>query len=153
MLQFSQSLVVPQSCQSLVVPQFCVNIGQVSSRMLLKDVAEIASTTEGRRDVTTQSEASPSDSHKSRTRPAGAVPEPSPGAGATARCTWLRGWCRGGQADEADFLQWQRQMAVDRSRGHFFKGLYTSQADQDAAGSYPRRMPVRLRNSLSSFQI
>lgn len=53
------------------------------------------------------------------------------------------------QADEADFLQWQRQMAVDRSRGHFFKGLYTSQADQDAAGTPLRRLPVRLHNSFS----
>ncbi len=43
------------------------------------------------------------------------------------------------QADEADFLQWQRQMAVDRSRGHFFKGLYTADAD----GAPRRRLSVR----------
>ena len=30
----------------------------------------------------------------------------------------------GAQADQADFANWEDQMAVDRSRGHFFKSLY-----------------------------
>lgn len=45
------------------------------------------------------------------------------------------------QEDAAAFQQWQRQMAVDRSRGHFFKSLYQAELDEeedDAAGQ-PRR--------------
>lgn len=36
------------------------------------------------------------------------------------------------QADAAAFRQWQRQMAVDRSRGHFFKSLYQAEVEEEA---------------------
>ena len=35
------------------------------------------------------------------------------------------------QADQASFQEWQKQMAVDRSRGHFFKSLYQAEPDPD----------------------
>jgi hypothetical protein len=35
------------------------------------------------------------------------------------------------QADQEKFREWQKQMAVDRSRGHFFKSLYQAPADPD----------------------
>lgn len=44
------------------------------------------------------------------------------------------------QADAAAFVQWQRQMAVDRSRGHFFKSLYTAEIEEDEEDSLK---PVR----------
>lgn len=49
------------------------------------------------------------------------------------------------QADAAAFRQWQRQMAVDRSRGHFFKSLYQAEEEEevDEAG---RPVPRQVRN-------
>ena len=45
--------------------------------------------------------------------------------------TYLRCACRD-QADQEKFREWQKQMAVDRSRGHFFKSLYQVPADPDS---------------------
>lgn len=41
------------------------------------------------------------------------------------------------EADEAEFSQWQRQMAVDRSRGHFFKNLYPAEDQSRQADGSP----------------
>jgi hypothetical protein len=47
------------------------------------------------------------------------------------------------QADEAEFSSWQRQMAVDRSRGHFFKSLYPTEDPSHVEGdSHARQSPV-----------
>lgn len=50
------------------------------------------------------------------------------------------------QADAAAFVQWQRQMAVDRSRGHFFKSLYTADVEQEQDS--PLQPAARKVNSL-----
>lgn len=47
------------------------------------------------------------------------------------------------EADEAEFSSWQRQMAVDRSRGHFFKSLYPTEDPSHVEGdSHARQSPV-----------
>ena len=55
----------------------------------------------------------------------------------------------GVQADQADFANWEDQMAVDRSRGHFFKSLY--QVDPKGAARRAQLQDPRVRRPDISY--
>jgi hypothetical protein len=56
---------------------------------------------------------------------------------------------RENEADAAALVQWQRQMAVDRSRGHFFKSLYTADIEEEELD----RLKPSTRKALAESQL
>ena len=53
------------------------------------------------------------------------------------------------QADQANFQEWQKQMAVDRSRGHFFKSLYQARSQTPTASCGLRDPQASIREKAS----